>query len=95
MSALDEHIKRVNEKLQQLLKRHTQLQKENIRLKQELQLVKKNFEEKSAYIALLEQRIDVLKVAKGTMGEEEKKVFEKRIRQYLKEIDKCITFMNE
>ncbi len=95
MSALEDHIKRINEKLQQLLKKYFVLQKENTRLKQELHFLKKTFEEKTAYIALLEQRIEVLKVSKGAMGEEEKKVFEKRIRQYLKEIDKCITFMSE
>ncbi len=95
MSELDAHIKRINEKLQHLLKKYASLQKENLRLKQEINLVKKNQEERNTYIALLEQRNEVLQVAKGAIGEEERKNFEKRIRQYLKEIDKCITFMSE
>ena len=50
MSALEDHIKRINEKLQQLLKKHTQLQKENMRLKLVINLGKKNLEEKTAYL---------------------------------------------
>lgn len=95
MSELDAHIKRINEKLQHLLKKYAYLQKENARLKQEVNLAKKNQDERNTYISLLEQRNEVLQVAKGAMGEEERKNFEKRIRQYLKEIDKCITFMSE
>ncbi|MBC8033751.1 MAG: hypothetical protein H7Y03_06360 [Chitinophagaceae bacterium] len=95
MSALEDHIKRINDKLQHLLKKYSFLQKENLRLRQELHFLKKSLEDKTAHANLLEQRIDVLKISKGTMTEEEKKLFEKRIRQYLKEIDKCINFMNE
>jgi predicted nuclease with TOPRIM domain len=95
MSPLEEHIKRINEKLQQLVKRHTVLQKENNRMKLELEEIKKKYEEQSAAKSLLEQRIDVLKASKGDMNEEDKKAFEKRIQQYLKEIDKCINFMKE
>lgn len=95
MSELEQHIKRINEKLQQLLKKHAVLQKENNKLKLELSDVKKKYEEQSGAQALLEQRVDVLKAAKGTMTEEEKKAFEKRLQQYLKEVDKCINFMKE
>lgn len=95
MSELEQHIKRVNEKLQQLLRRHASLQKENAKLRQDLIELKKTDEEKVNHISLLQQRIDVLKISRSTMTDEDKKALEKRIRQYLKEIDKCIIFMNE
>lgn len=94
MSVLEEHIKRVNEKLQVVLKRHASLQKENIRLKQTLANTEKKATDQSNELELLTQRIEVLKASKGAMTEEEKKAFEKRLRQYLKEIDKCIAFLN-
>lgn len=95
MSVLEEHIKRINEKLQTALKRFASLQRENMRLKKELEDTKKKAEEQANKLDLLTQRIEVLKASKGAMTEEEKKAFEKRLRQYLKEIDKCITFLNE
>ena len=95
MSVLEEHIKRINEKLQIVLKRHASLQKENMRLKKEVDETKKKAEEQAAQLDLLTQRIEVLKASKGAMTEEEKKAFEKRLRQYIKEVDKCITFLNE
>ena len=95
MSVLEEHIKRINEKLQTALKRFASLQRENMRLKKELEDTKKKAEEQAKQLDLLTQRIEVLKASKVAMTEEEKKAFEKRLRQYLKEIDKCITFLNE
>lgn len=95
MSVLEEHIKRINEKLQAVLKRYASLQKENKHLKKDLAEANKKTEEQKAQLDLLTQRIEILKASKGTMTEEEKKDFEKRLRQYLREIDKCITFLNE
>lgn len=95
MSVLEEHIKRINEKLQAVLKRMASLQRENMRLKEDLADAKKRMEEQTGQLDLLTQRIEVLKASKGTMTEEEKKAFGKRVRQYIKEIDKCITFLNQ
>jgi hypothetical protein len=95
MSVVEDHIKRINEKLQIVLKRLTSLQKENTRLKEEVATAKKKTEEQKEQLDLLTQRIEVLKASKGTMTEEEKDAFEKRLRQYIKEIDKCIAFLND
>ena len=71
------------------------LQRENTRLKEDLADAKKKMEEQTGQLDMLTQRIEVLKASKGTMTEEEKKAFGKRVRQYIKEIDKCITFLNQ
>ena len=95
MPAIEEYIKRINGKLQQLVKQYGSLQKENKRLKQDLEETKKKLNEQLEQTSLMEQRVEILKAAQGTITTEEKKVLEKRIQQYIKEIDKCINFMNE
>ena len=95
MPLFDEHIKRINDKLQRLVKKYAQLQKENEKLKNDLYLIKASEKEKDEQLQLLALRIDVLKAARGDMKEEEKKRFEKKINQYLKDVDKCIALLNE
>ena len=94
MPEIADYINRVNEKLQLLLKRYDRLQKENRRMEEELTGIRKSMNEKSRYIEELEQRVEALKISKGNLTEEEKKATEKRIRHFLKEIDKCIAFLN-
>jgi len=95
MTDLDQNIKRINDKLQLLLKDHSNLQKENEKLKGELNAVKQLQNEKDDQLQLFALRIEVLKASKGSMTEDEKKAFEKKINQYLREIDKCIALLNE
>ena len=88
MSVLDENIKRINNKLQQLLKRHQLLQKENGVLKTEVKELKINRENDLLRITQLEQQAGILKSAAGQLNETDKKSFEKTIDKYIKEIDK-------
>ena len=90
MSLGEEQLKRIQEKLQHLLKQHDTLQKENKWLKSELTNSKKQESQYSENIDRLKQQVEVLKLSSGEMDEAEKKQFEKRINSYLKEIDKCI-----
>lgn len=91
----DQHIKRINEKLQQVLKQYSSMQKENEKLKDELSVVRSLVIEKNNQIELATLRLEVLKASKGEMTEEEKRSFEKKINHYLKDIEKCIAFLNE
>jgi len=95
MSDFDDHIKRITEKLHQLLKKHTILKRENDKLKNELAVLKVGEKEKEDQLKLLSLRIDVLKASRGEMKEEDKRSFEKKINQYLKEVEKCISLLNE
>jgi hypothetical protein len=90
MSLGEEQLKRIQEKLQHLLKQHDILQKENKWLKSELTNSKKQETQYNENIDRLKQQVEVLKLSSGEMNEAEKKQFEKRINSYLKEIDKCI-----
>jgi len=95
MAAFEEQLQRINEKLQQLVKQYFSLQKENERLRLELTQLQDHHQTQSVYIEQLQQQTEILKLAKNGMGAEEKKAFEKRLNQYIKEIDRCITMLNE
>ncbi len=95
MAELEENIKRVNNKLQQLLKQYQLLQKENERKSKEIAILKESKENQSVKIDELQQQVMILKSAAGEMKEADKKEFEKHLNQYLKEIDKCIGLLSE
>ncbi|MBS1946778.1 MAG: hypothetical protein JST47_03335 [Bacteroidetes bacterium] len=95
MQQTEEQIKRLQNKLQQLVQQHQSLQKENSKLKQELQQQKSQSSSQSVEIELLQQQVEILKSSKGEINTEEKKGLERRINQYVKEIDRCIALFNE
>lgn len=95
MSELEEQFKRVNTKLQQLLKQHLLLQKENEKLKDILKIVQLSRDQDTEQINKLQQQVSILKTSIGQMTEADKKTFEKQINQYIKEIDKCIGLLSE
>ncbi|MBK7122261.1 MAG: hypothetical protein IPH68_05245 [Chitinophagaceae bacterium] len=95
MNDLEQHIKRINNKLQQLLKNYQLLQKDNQRqsdLIKELQEAKAN---DRGQITALQEKITILKAAAGKMNDADKKAFEKNISSYIREIDKCIGILSE
>jgi len=95
MSQLDQQLKRMNEKLQQLLKQYYSLQKENEKLKLDYQDMASKFSAAAIESDKWHQQTEILKLSKDTMDEDEKKAFEKRLSQYVKEIDRCIALLNE
>ena len=95
MSDLEVQLKRIQDKLQQLLKQYAVLQKENSRMKELLQRDTKNSLVNQQHIDDLKQQVEVLKITSGNWDETDKKEFEKRINSYIKEIDRCITLLSE
>ncbi len=95
MAEIDDHIKRVNSKLQLLLKQYQMLQRDNERLAESVKELRLSKENETAEISRLQQQVSILKSSIGQMAEPEKKVFEKQINQYIKEIDKCIHLLSE
>jgi hypothetical protein len=95
MNPLDQHIQRINEKLQLLLKQQQLLQKENEKLKKELLALKQDQQERLSMVDALEQKIIILKSASNNMTAEDKKLLEKKLNQYVKAIDRCIGMMSE
>jgi septal ring factor EnvC (AmiA/AmiB activator) len=88
-------IGRIQEKLQQLLRQRDLLLKENGKLKEELrQLADEQFGN-TRRLEQLQQQVEVLRVTKAAMSEGEKGVLEKRLGQYIREIDRCIASLGE
>ena len=92
---LDQQFTSLNDKLQQLLKQHNRLQKENDRLKEELQQSRNRETETLNSVDELQQQISILKLASGELSEKDRKEFDKKINSYIREIDKCISFLSE
>ncbi len=92
---MEEQIKRIQEKIQQLLKQQQLAQKENRELKEALEKMRKESAQQQELIQDLKQKVEVLKISSGNWNEADKKQFEKRIHSYIREIDRCITLLSE
>ncbi|HYJ38842.1 MAG TPA: hypothetical protein VEV87_09510 [Chitinophagaceae bacterium] len=95
MQQTDEQVHRIHQKIQQLLKQQASLQKTNLELKQEVNGLRTERKEFLVSLDEMQQQLAVLKAAKSQLSEDEKKAFEKRLGQYIKEIDRCITILSE
>lgn len=96
MQELLNHINRIQEKLQGLQRQYLQLQRDNEKLLQQQQ----QFEEKDRLqqfrLEELERQLELVKATRpAQMNEADRQALEKRINQYLREIDKCIALLNE
>ncbi|MFN5056320.1 MAG: hypothetical protein ACK5EP_09740 [Bacteroidota bacterium] len=95
MPIAQEHINTIQDKLSTLIERYNGLLKENERLKkslndstEELQLLR----EKNDQITL---QLNMLKVAASEESKESRNALEKKINEYIKEIDKCIAQLGD
>ncbi len=95
MTDVEKQLKRIQDKLQQVLKEYAAMQKENLRLKEELDKNRTQSFSHQQNIEDLKQQVDVLKITSGDWDPNDKKEFEKRINSYIKEIDRCIALLSE
>lgn len=94
MNNAEQYLKRIQDKLQHLLKSYSTLEKENVKLKEELHQLKQQDSNYNEKINDLKQQVDVLKINAGEMNETDKKEIEKKINSYIKEIDRCIALLS-
>lgn len=94
MKQVEEHIIRINSKLQELLKKVALLTKESDQQKRTIQKLEQENELREGKINMLEQQQHILKSAAGKMEDADKKEFEQVINKYIREIDKCINLLN-
>lgn len=93
MSEHESQLKRIQEKVQLLMKEQASFQKENERLEKELKKHKDQSAQHMHLIDTLRQQGEVLKLNSGEMSELDKKEIEKRINLYIREIDRCIVLL--
>ncbi|HEY0066819.1 MAG TPA: hypothetical protein VGB46_05640 [Flavisolibacter sp.] len=92
---VDQQFNALNEKLQLLLKQYQRLQKDNERLREELNLCRQKELGSQQKLEAMEQQISILKLASGEMNDQDKRELEKKINHYIKEIDRCISFLSQ
>ena len=95
MAVSEQQLKRIQEKLQELVKKQAVLAKTNKALQEELEREKKQNAAYSDRLEELKRQVEILKISTGTWNDKDKQAFEKRINQYIKDIDKCITLMSD
>ena len=95
MKTVEKQINDINKKLQQFIKRHEALQKENSMLSLEINECREKDKAGIEKINLLEMQASILKASAGKMNEKENSEFEKRINQYIKDLEKCMTMLNK
>ncbi len=95
MDNLETNGKLVLGKLQQLLKKYMALQKENEVLRKDLDTSQKKENDYKLMVEELNQKVNILQAASGQMSNKDQKEFEKKITQYIKELDKCIGILSE
>jgi len=95
MSTLQIDLERIQQKLQQLVQYQQKLRAENQVLREQ---VAKSVEEKeilAAQISQLQEQIGLLKLNNGSLESQDKKEMEKKINQFIREIDRCIAQLGE
>lgn len=95
MQQVQEHISRVHAKLQDLLKKHTALMRENEQQKKTITALKEQQELNEKKIKVLGEQQQFLKSAAASLNDADKKAFEQSINRYIREIDKCIALLSE
>ena len=93
MSALNDHIRLINTKLQHLLKQYESLRAENHRQKQTIELLQKQQEELKTKLTEIQQQNLILKASNRPLNEADKKELDQKINSYIRNIDKCISLL--
>lgn len=95
MSSPADHMDRVAAKAARLVRAYHALQKDNDKLRQELE--KKSAAEQvlREQSRQLEQQVQLLKAATGEMDEKGRRELQKQLNHYIKEIDRCISLLGE
>ena len=85
----------IYQKLQKLVKEYEQLKKENQKLRRDLDEQLATNKDGHDKVNLLESQVALLKNSTGQMDTAAKKEMERRIQQYIKDIDTVIQLLNE
>jgi uncharacterized coiled-coil DUF342 family protein len=95
MSTLQTDFERLEQKLQQLIQLQHSLVAEKAQLEQQvanLTAQKNELQEKATDLA---QQLQAAKLSQGNVAEQDRKEMEKKINQYIREIDRCIAQLGE
>jgi chromosome segregation ATPase len=92
---MEQQLQRISTKLSQILRQYQLLQQENERLQKKVQEYALKQGDLETGMANLQEQVLVLKAGIGKMDPADKKELERKINQYIREINKCIAFLGE
>lgn len=92
---MESTVKRIQEKVQLLLRRSRSMQQENDRLIRVMRDSEQRLKLAQDQIQQLRTQLDAVKLNAGELAASDKKEIEKKINAYLKEIDRCIALLGE
>lgn len=98
---LEQYIQRIEDKLQQLLKKLQQSQADNVMLREQLVHQQNELRQQQEHNTSLDDKLKLTRIATATQGanlSEDEDAFRKEVRgkinDYIKEIDRCIALLN-
>lgn len=94
MEQLDLLLKTLQQKITLLIKQNQLLKKQNEMLQTATQKNEKIIAEKDLYLKKLEAHLEGLKLNASMLEKADKKILEKRIDTYLRDIEKCLAQLN-
>ena len=95
MSSILEHIVSIEGKMNLLLGKLRSQQKENDRLRRELEERNREWEEQKKKIEQLMLQLEISGSAMDEASKANKTILEKRINEYIREIDRCIALLGD
>lgn len=94
MAASDQHMARLQEKVQLLVKQQQRLRAENAELQAQLTRATEDRQVLGSQVQDLQQAVALMKLAAGNLSDAEKKEFEKQVNRFIREIDKVIGYLS-
>lgn len=95
MTSVTEQISRIASKVNRLIRELHSAERENERLRAELEGSRNREQELTDKCRELEEQVAVLKAATGSLDDAGRKDLEKRLNQYIREIDRCIALLGK
>ena len=96
MTGPDQQLKRIHDKFSLVVKNYHGLQKENEKMKSDYQKLSERCDSLGREAEKLRQQSELMKYnTNDGMQEGEKKDLEKRLNQYVREINRCIALLND
>lgn len=95
MATAQEHINNIQQKLSSLIEKYHALMKENERLKKSLHASTGELNAVKETNDQLTLQLNMLKAGESEVSKESRNALEKKINEYVKEIDKCIAQLGD
>ena len=95
MISPSEHIDLIQGKISRLIKQFKALEKDNARLKSDLEKMQESEDQMHERNRQLEQQLNLIKATAGTGDGTARKELDKQLSFYIREIDKCIAILGQ